>query len=130
MTRLRNRITGQFSTDIRLLMMSLFQIYGKISANNLTDKFDNVATISYNIDETISVIFDAVDDLREISELANRPYTNQKMVDLGYIIVSKLPIFGRISDAGFDATQPTNSGKTSRTSLPQSIKNFDKQKHH
>ena len=79
--------------DICLLMMSLFHIYGKISANNLKDKFDNVAKMSYNINEPISVIFEAVDDLRKIAKLAKRPYTNQQMVDLGYIVVSKLPIF-------------------------------------
>ena len=37
--------------DIRLLIMLLFQIYGKISANNLREKYDNVATMLYNIDE-------------------------------------------------------------------------------
>ena len=49
--------------------------------------------MSYDIDEPISLIFDAVDDLMEIAELANRPYINQQMVDLGYIAVSKQPIF-------------------------------------
>ena len=92
-TRLRNRVTGQVPTDIRFLFMSLFSIYGKISANNLKDKYDNVATMSYDIDEPISIIFEAVDDLREIAELANKPYTDQQMVDLAYIVVSKLPIF-------------------------------------
>ena len=127
-THLRTRIIGQFPTDIRLLMMSLFQIYGKISANNLKDKFDNVVTMSYGIGEPISVIFKAADDLREIVKLANWPYTNQKIVDLGYIVV-KLPSSGRISGAGFGATQPINLGKTSRMSLPQPIKNFGKRKH-
>ena len=91
--RLRNRITGQVPTDIRLLMMSLFAIYGRISANNLKEKYDSVATMSYDINEPISLIFDAVDDLREIAELAIRPYSNQQMVDLGYIVVSRQPIF-------------------------------------
>ena len=93
MTRLRNRITGQVPTDIRLLMMSLFQSYRKISANNPKDTFDNVATISYDIDEIICIIYDTVDNLRDIVVLYNRTYTNQKMVDLGYIVVSKLLIF-------------------------------------
>ena len=92
-THLRNRLTRQVPRDIHLLMISLFQIYRKKSANNLKYKYDNVATMSYNIDEPISVIFNAVNDLREIAELANRTYTNQQMVDLAYIVVSKLPTF-------------------------------------
>ena len=73
--------------------MSLFTIYGKISAHKLKEKYDTVATMPYDIVEPIDTIFDAVDDLREIAELANRPYTATQMVDLGYIVVSQLPLF-------------------------------------
>ena len=38
LTRLRNRVIGQVSIDIRDLIMSLFCIYGKISANQLQEK--------------------------------------------------------------------------------------------
>ena len=93
LTRMRNRVTGQVPTDIRLLIMSLFTIYGKISAHKLKEKYDAVATMPYDIVEPIDTIFDAVDDLREIAELANRPYTATQMVDLGYIVVSQLPLF-------------------------------------
>ena len=74
-------------------MTSLFQIYGRISANDLKTKYDTVATMSYDLDKPIDAIFNAVDDLREIAELALKPYTNQQMVDLGYIVVSRLPVF-------------------------------------
>jgi hypothetical protein len=76
-TRLRNRVSGQVPNDIRQLMMSLFQIYGRISTNDLKTKYDTVATMSYDLDEPIDAIFNAVDDLHEIAELALKPYTNQ-----------------------------------------------------
>lgn len=47
----------------------------------------------YDITEPINAIFSAIDNLRDIRELAGIPYTPQKMVDLGYIVVPKMPIF-------------------------------------
>ena len=67
LTRLCNRVTGQVPSDIRLLFSSLFSIYGKISANQLREKYDEVATMSYEVMEPIDVIFNSVDDLREIA---------------------------------------------------------------
>ena len=128
-TRLRNRITGHVPTDIRLLMMFLFQIYGKISANNLKDKFDNVATMPYDIDELISVIFNTVNELREIAELANRPYINQQMVDLGYIMVSKLPIFRSDIRHWLWRDPADQSWQDFQDVFTTTIKIFGKQKH-
>ena len=70
-------------------MMSLSRICGKISANKLKEQYDNVATVSFNIDEPINTIFNDVDGLREISDLANCPYTDIQMVYLGYIVLLK-----------------------------------------
>jgi len=47
----------------------------------------------YNIVKPINAIFNTTDDLREISELVGRMYTPQQMVNLGYIMISSLPIF-------------------------------------
>ena len=49
--------------------------------------------MKYNLEEPINIIFDAVEDLVEISELAGRPCSTQQIVDLGYIILSKNQIF-------------------------------------
>ena len=93
LTRLRNRVTGQVPANIRLLFSSLFAIYGKVSANQLKEKYDEVASISYDITEPIDVIFNDVDNLKEIADLAGRPYSLVQMVDLGYIVIAKQPIF-------------------------------------
>ena len=93
LTRIRNRVTGQVPADIRLLFSSLFAIYGKISANQLREKYDEVASMIYDITEPIEIIVNAVNDLSEITELAGRPYSPIQMVDLGYIVIAKQPIF-------------------------------------
>ena len=45
--------------------------------------------MDYTVDELISIIFDAVEDLVEIAELDGRPYSPDQIVDIGYIILSK-----------------------------------------
>jgi len=93
LTHLRNRVTGQVPKDIRELLVSLFRIYSKITANQLKDKYDDVYTMSYDIVDPIDVILNDADDLRKISKLSQRPYTPHQIADIGYIIISKLPIF-------------------------------------
>ena len=56
--------------------------------------------MEYTIDEPISVICDAVEDLVEISELAGRPYSPDQIVDIGYIILSKIEASVQISENG------------------------------
>ena len=56
-------------------------------------KLNAVATTKYDIIELIDIIFNEVDDLREIAELAMRPCIKVQIADLGYIILSNLPIF-------------------------------------
>ena len=71
MTCLRNRVTGQVPADTRTLILSLFAIYGKISPTKLREKYDLVTTMVHEIVEPIGTIFNALDHLREIAELAN-----------------------------------------------------------
>ena len=49
--------------------------------------------MEYKLEEPINIIFDAVEDLVEIEELAGRLYTPEQVIDLGYIILSKKRIF-------------------------------------
>ena len=87
LTRLRNCVTGQVPADIRTLLLVSFQVYGKITAKKLREKYDEVATMAYNISKPVDVIFSAVEDLRKIVELASRPYTDLQIVDLGHIVI-------------------------------------------
>ena len=49
--------------------------------------------MDYTIDEPIAIIFDAVEDLIEIAELAGRPCSTDQIFDIGYNVVSKNKIF-------------------------------------
>ena len=93
LSNLRNRVTGQVPSQIRLLMLHLFRIYGKFSQQQLRAKYDAVESMEHIMEEPIDLIFDAVEDLREIGELAARPYSPAQIVDLGYIILAKNRLF-------------------------------------
>ena len=52
-----------------------------------------VASIVYNIDDPIEIIYTSVDYLREIADMAGKPYTPKQLVDLGYTAASSQPVF-------------------------------------
>ena len=74
MNAVRNRITGQLPADIRLLKTHLFNTYGRFNENKLQTKYDKTTKLTYNASDPIDDIFNSVEDLCEILELANCPY--------------------------------------------------------
>ena len=93
LTWLRNRLTGQVLNDIWDLLFQLFQVYGKIIPKNLREHYEKVASMQYNIDEPLDIIYTSVDDLREIVEMSGKSYTLKQLVDLGYMVVASQPVF-------------------------------------
>ena len=49
--------------------------------------------MSYNINEPIDVIYSSIDDLCEIAEMVIKPYTQEQLVDLGYILIANQSVF-------------------------------------
>ena len=89
----RNRLTGQLPSDIRLLMNHLFNTYGNINEAELQEKHDATTKLTYDVSEPIDVIFNAVEDLCEIADLAGCPFSPRQQVNIAYLILQKQPIF-------------------------------------
>ena len=49
--------------------------------------------MTYNLTEPITVIFDAVDNQRELGELTGKHYTPSQIADLSFLVISNYPIF-------------------------------------
>ena len=90
---MRNCVIGQVPAEIRTLVLHLFWMYGKITPQQLRGKIDAVEKIQYQMDEPNAIIFDTIEDLVKIVELAGRPYSLDQVVDIGYIVLSKNRIF-------------------------------------
>ena len=53
-------------------MLQLFRIYGKISPQQLRTKYDMVEGMVHNMEELIDLIYDVIEVLVEIRELAGK----------------------------------------------------------
>ena len=49
--------------------------------------------MNYNIKDHIDTIYNDVEDLVEVRELAGRPFSPEQIIDLAYMIISKYRIF-------------------------------------
>ena len=41
----------------------------------------------------MDIIYNSVDNLCEIAEMAVKPYTLEQLVDLGYMVIASQPVF-------------------------------------
>ena len=69
----RNLITGKLPAYIWLLKNHLIDTYGKINENELQTKYDVTTKLTYDVSKPIDDVFNVVDYLCEITELANYP---------------------------------------------------------
>ena len=90
---LRNRHTGQYSSDTRHVLQHLFATYAKITPQEVTEKFQATANMYYDISQPVDMIFNAIENLVELAEYANSPMTSQQMIDMAHVPLGKQPIF-------------------------------------
>lgn len=89
---LLNRTTGQYSNDIRAVLMHLFTTHGKITPQQVKTKEMAIFGMPYDISQPVDMIFNAIDDLADLAEHALSPMTFQQMIDLAYVILARQPI--------------------------------------
>jgi hypothetical protein len=89
---LLNRATGQYSTDIRALLVHLFTTYGKVTPQQVKAREMELYNLHYDISQPVDTVFNSIDDLAELADHGNSPMTPQQMIDLAYVIFSKQPI--------------------------------------
>jgi len=90
---LRNRHTGQYSSDTRHVLQHLFATYAKITPQQVTAKSHATANMYYDISQPVDLIFDAIEDLSELAEYANSPLTPQQMIDMAHLPLATQPLF-------------------------------------
>ena len=61
----------------------MFDTYGIINENELQKIYDETTKLAYNVSERIDDIFNSVEYLCEIAELANFPYSARQQVNIG-----------------------------------------------
>ena len=89
---LLNRTTGQYSSDIRAVLMHLFATHGKITPQQVKAKEMSTFNMHYDISLPVDTVFNAIDDLTDLAEHALSPMTPQQMMDMAYVIFARQPI--------------------------------------
>ena len=89
---LLNRVTGQYSTDIRAVLMHLFATHGKITPQQVKAKEMSTFNMHYDISLPVDTVFNAIDDLADLAEHALSPMSPQQMIDIAYVIFARHPI--------------------------------------
>jgi hypothetical protein len=90
---LLNRATGQYASGIRDVLLHLFSTHGKITPQQVKAKEIGIYNMVYSIVLPVDTVFNAVDDLVDLADHAGSALTNQQMIDLAYVVLSKEPIF-------------------------------------
>ena len=79
---LLNRVTGQYSTDIRAILLHLFTTHGKITPQQVKAKEMATFNMHYDISLPVNTVFNAIDDLTDLAEHALSPLSPQQLIDL------------------------------------------------
>ena len=74
---IRNRVTGQLPADIHTIMQYLFNIYGKIKPEYLLERKPEVENFILSLAGPVDTIWNKIEDIAELAELAQRPFTEQ-----------------------------------------------------
>ena len=89
---LRNADTSRYGDSIRLLVEHLFSTYGKITPQQIKIREGQVFNMSFNMNLPVDAVFNAVDDLYELSDHAQMPMTYDQCINLAYMVFARQPV--------------------------------------
>ena len=89
---LRNVDSSRYGDSIRSLTQHLYSIYRRITPQQVKLRELELYNIPFDLLLPVDSIFNAVDDLMELSEHAGIPMTPDQSVNLGYVIFARQPI--------------------------------------
>ena len=88
-TDLRNCNTNSIKKTIDVILKNLFDTYGKITPQILTQRADVVKHMTFDVDTPTDTVFNGVEELGDIATAALNPYTDKKYLNLAYNILNK-----------------------------------------
>ena len=79
-------------TSIHTVITHLFDTYGCITPQQVTAKQMELYNLHFDILQPVHMVFNAIQDLVELSDQANLPMTKNQTVNLAYVIFAKQAI--------------------------------------
>ena len=90
---LRNRSTNAISAPLYDVLTFLFVSYGKVTSTMLDEAEMKVKQMTYDPKQPVDIVYNAVEDLHDLSHSADSIYTQQQLMNMAYNIFLKTGIF-------------------------------------
>lgn len=81
---LRNRDTNTIELDVATILQRLFRRYGKLTSDKLKKAQSAVESFQYNLTDPLESFYQKIEDLRDLGDAANKPYTEPQLI--GYAL--------------------------------------------
>ena len=80
---------NSIKNTIDVILKHLFDTYGKITPQIITQREDVVKQINFDVDAPIDTVLNGVEELVDIATADLNPYINQQYINLDYNIINK-----------------------------------------
>ena len=89
----RNPITQSFTVPLHEIIQGLMAVYGKLNPKHFMAAKNALEAFQYDIKLPVYVIFDPIDDLSELAEVAGQPMTEPQNNNIAFIIFQNMGKF-------------------------------------
>jgi len=86
---LRSTNTSHYGDSILKLLKHLSTTYGHRTPQQLKAKEMNICNMQFNMSHPVNIIFNAINDLLEMSEYALMPISSSQAVSLAYVVFAR-----------------------------------------
>ena len=93
--RFRNRHTNSITETIPNILTHLFTTYGKITPEELETVKDTLKGKVFNIEDPLVIMYNEIEDLKELAQAATAPMTDRQVVNLGLQLIKNTNDFER-----------------------------------
>ena len=90
---IRNAHTNKIVLSIAEIFDYLFDTYGDVTPEELSELYDTVKNMVFNPKEPVDTIFTEIEDLTDISNIAKNPITEAQKVNLAYLVLQRTGVF-------------------------------------
>jgi hypothetical protein len=81
---LRNRSTNAITVHLHEVLTFLFLAYCKVTSTMLDDHETKAKQMTYDPQHPVDIVFNAIEDLHDLSHAANSVYTQQQLINMGH----------------------------------------------
>ena len=83
---LRNPVTQAFMIPLNEILQHLMKVYGNLNPKTLMAKKNELETFQYQVNLPVDVVFDPINDLSEMAEIAKQPMSEAQQISMAFVI--------------------------------------------